>query len=152
MIMKTKRFLCAALALGGLCACENLMDELPETLPPAPERESSPDWEETAELLSSLPLGTAQMEEVHHAVSASKGNGFDEEYLLADLFAAPGSGVGDRQLETGGAEGKQLSSAGSNRLGASSCPQRAAIASGHNGPAPVRPFARRKAALPSCGI
>ncbi|MBP5398601.1 MAG: hypothetical protein J6Y32_08290 [Bacteroidales bacterium] len=110
--MKKKNFLCAVLALGGLCACENLMDELPMTLPSEPRRESSPDWEETARLLSRLPLGDAQMEEVHHAVSASRSNGFDEEYLLADLFAAPGSGVGDRQLENeAGQSGAQQSGA-----------------------------------------
>lgn len=53
-----------------------------------------------ARLLSSLPLGTAQVAEVFDAVSASRGNGYDEEYLMRDLFASPGSGVGDAASPT----------------------------------------------------
>ena len=46
-------------------------------------------------MLSSLPLGSEQLQEVHDAVSASVYNGYDEEYTMEDLFTAPGSGVGD---------------------------------------------------------
>ena len=38
--------------------------------------------------------------EVHDAVSASTGHGYDEEYLLTDLFEAPGAGVGDKGQPT----------------------------------------------------
>lgn len=48
-----------------------------------------------ARLLSALPLGHEHLVEVHNAVSASSENGYDEEYMMRDLFAAPGSGVGD---------------------------------------------------------
>ena len=50
--------------------------------------------EEVARLLSTLPLEAGQLEEVHHAATASSANGYDEEYRMADLFAAPGTGVG----------------------------------------------------------
>ena len=50
--------------------------------------------EEVAGLLSSLPIGVAQMEEVHDAATASALNGYDEEYRMQDLFACPGQGVG----------------------------------------------------------
>ena len=48
-----------------------------------------------AGILSSLPIAQAQLEEVYEAVSSSSGNGYDEEYMMADLFDSPGSGVGD---------------------------------------------------------
>ena len=46
-------------------------------------------------MLSALPLGADQVAEVRDAVSASTGNGYDEEYTMADLFRLPGAGVGD---------------------------------------------------------
>ena len=52
-----------------------------------------------ARLLSELPIGGAQMEEVFGAVGASSGNGYDEEYTLRDLFEAPGCGVGQTEEE-----------------------------------------------------
>jgi len=51
-------------------------------------------------VLSSLELGTAQIQEVFDAVSSSDGNGYDEEYTMKDLFENPGSGVGDRQVKS----------------------------------------------------
>ncbi len=48
-----------------------------------------------AQMLSSLPLETSHLEEVHDAVSSSSSNGYDEEYTMAHLFSSPGSGVGD---------------------------------------------------------
>ena len=54
--------------------------------------------EEVAQLLSSLPLEAGQLAEVHDAASASSANGYDEEYRMQDLFAEPGSGVGDAPL------------------------------------------------------
>ncbi|MCR5519111.1 MAG: hypothetical protein K6F21_02150 [Bacteroidales bacterium] len=54
---------------------------------------------QVARMLSSLPIGSEQMSEVYEAVSASSGNGYDEEYMMADLLTVPGAGVGsDRAL------------------------------------------------------
>ncbi|MBR4687915.1 MAG: hypothetical protein IKP01_06305, partial [Bacteroidales bacterium] len=50
--------------------------------------------DEVARLFAALPVGKAQVAEVRDAVTASAGNGYDEEYTLQNLFEAPGSGVG----------------------------------------------------------
>ena len=50
--------------------------------------------DEVARLFAALPLGEAQVAEVRDAVSASVGNGYDEEYTLRRVFEAPGTGVG----------------------------------------------------------
>lgn len=47
-----------------------------------------------ARLFSSLPIENGHMQEVHDAVSSSSGNGYDEEYMMKDLFESPGAGVG----------------------------------------------------------
>ena len=47
-----------------------------------------------AKLFSVLPIEAGHMREVHDAVSSSSGNGYDEEYLMKDLFESPGAGVG----------------------------------------------------------
>ena len=52
--------------------------------------------QEIARLLSELPLGNAQYNEVFDAVNSSSGNGYDEEYMMSDLLSCPGAGVGDR--------------------------------------------------------
>lgn len=59
-----------------------------------------PPLSEIAGLLAELPLEQDHIKEVHDAVSASSRNGYDEEYTMANLFAVPGSGVGDGQLGT----------------------------------------------------
>lgn len=55
---------------------------------------------EMARIFAELPLGESQLGEVYDAVNSSSGNGYDEEYMLSDLFLSPGSGVGDRALGT----------------------------------------------------
>lgn len=50
---------------------------------------------DVARMLSSLPIGSAQMGEVYDAVSSSSANGYDEEYMMLDLLTMPGAGVGD---------------------------------------------------------
>jgi len=84
--------LCLVLGLAGLlsCAKENRVSGPGDPLEGRPVT-----VEEVAQLFSVLPLGTEQMAEVHDAASASAGNGYDEEYLMRDLFACPGAGVGD---------------------------------------------------------
>ena len=46
-------------------------------------------------MLSELPMEPVHFKEVHRAVSSSSGNGYDEEYMMRDLFASPGRGVGE---------------------------------------------------------
>ena len=58
----------------------------------------APTLAEIAGLLAELPLEYEHLKEVHDAVSSSSENGYDEEYTMSDLFAAPGSGVGDARL------------------------------------------------------
>ncbi len=50
--------------------------------------------ENVAQLLSSIPLETDHLQEVHDAACSSVANGYDEEYRMRDLFDAPGTGVG----------------------------------------------------------
>lgn len=54
---------------------------------------------EVAEILAMIQIDRSQMEEVHQAVISSSGNGYDEEYTMRNLFASPGSGVGDSQTK-----------------------------------------------------
>lgn len=54
--------------------------------------------ERVAALLSEIPVGEHQLQEVYSAVSSSSENGYDEEYMMRDLFSIPGSGVGDDRL------------------------------------------------------
>ena len=49
---------------------------------------------DVARMLSALPLQKSQLEEVYDAVTASLSNGYDEEYMMADLLTDPGAGVG----------------------------------------------------------
>ena len=51
--------------------------------------------DEVARLMAAVPVGQAQVAEVRDAVSASSGNGYDEEYPMRQLFDAPGTGVGE---------------------------------------------------------
>ena len=51
--------------------------------------------DEVAHVLANIPIGAGQMHEVFSAVSSSSCNGYDEEYMMRDLFADPGTGVGD---------------------------------------------------------
>ena len=80
-----------ALAMA-LTACEQLDDDPARHV--APEGTPYISLEEVAQLLSGIPVGMEQMQEVSHAVGISTRNGYDEEYTLQDLFAAPGEGVG----------------------------------------------------------
>jgi hypothetical protein len=83
-----------ALLLLALFSCEKF---------PASDQEADPTpvpLEELAQIFSSLPLEKEHLDEVHTAVSASLGNGYDEEYTMADLFTSPGAGVGERSAGT----------------------------------------------------
>lgn len=89
----------AAFLTACLCSCERLDDD--------PDRhivDKNPEFielQELVEILSLLPVTQQQLDEVHQAVSSSSGNGYDEEYTMANLFALPGSGVGDKAVRSG---------------------------------------------------
>lgn len=53
---------------------------------------------EVAQVLANIPFGVDQMGEVFGAVSSSAENGYDEEYMMYDLFGSPGAGVGDDRI------------------------------------------------------
>lgn len=84
------------LCLAGLMAlsCEILDDDIDKH---ASNRAAVP-LSEVAQVLANIPLGTDQMDEVFGAVSSSAANGYDEEYMMYDLFGTPGAVVGDDRL------------------------------------------------------
>lgn len=87
------------LSLIAAASCEKL-DDLFKRGEPSSEADSLLSLQGVAKLLAVLPVESAQMAEVHDAVSASDGNGYDEEYTMRQLFDAPGSGVGAPKGET----------------------------------------------------
>ena len=91
-----KRFclLCSVAAI--LLSCEILDDDIGKHT----SGQAIVTLDEVAEVLAAIPIGVAQMDEVFAAVSSSTGNGYDEEYLMRDLFIAPGAGVGEDRLPT----------------------------------------------------
>lgn len=86
-----------------LVGCEELDDDLavhevgPAVLP----------LENVALLLSGIPLGADHLREVHDAVSSSSCNGYDEEYMMRDLFTEPGAGVGNDRLPSEAADARR---------------------------------------------
>ena len=83
-----------ALVPALLAGCNKLDDTGVE----APVPEEAPAFvslPEVAQLLAAVPLEAEHLEEVHRAALTSAGNGYDEEYRMKDLFAAPGTGVGE---------------------------------------------------------
>ena len=78
----------------AVTACERLN---PVWNPSADEEEDEPlvfTLDEVARLLAAVPVGESQVAEVRDAVSASTGNGYDEEYPMRQVFEAPGTGIG----------------------------------------------------------
>ena len=97
--MKQKTCLLLAALVAGLCSCERLDDNPDDHI-----IDRDPEYielQEVVEIMSLLPISRNQMDEVHNAVSSSSGNGYDEEYTMANLFALPGSGVGDKAVRSG---------------------------------------------------
>ena len=91
------------LCLAGLLAasCEILDDNADKHASGHPAVPLS----EVAQVLANIPLGSDQMEEVFGAVSSSAENGYDEEYMMYDLFGTPGAGVGDDRIAKSKASG-----------------------------------------------
>ena len=56
------------------------------------------DKSEVAMILGNARLENCHIREVFDAVSASTGNGYDEEYTLRNILDKPGSGVGEEYL------------------------------------------------------
>ncbi len=93
--MRAKFYLGLLAVLVTLPCCERLDDDpdkyLTDDSPALP-------LDDVAALLSELQIGTSQMSEVYNAVNSSSYNGYDEEYMMKDLFREPGAGVGDDAL------------------------------------------------------
>jgi len=79
------------------CACDKHPSDIPQ------DRHGLPDIQpqDMAMMLSELPIGPEQLREVHEAVTSSATNGYDEEYLMRDLFLNPGAGVGSLASKSG---------------------------------------------------
>ena len=75
---------------------------------PVPADASGVSLQEVAALLASVPLEADQLEEVYDAACASALNGYDEEYRMKDLFAAPGTGVGASEPTKAGTYARPL--------------------------------------------
>ena len=89
--MNAKKLLSLGLSLALFASCEEI-DLGGNSNSADPSLFSLSD---VAKILSDLPMEAEHLAEVHDAVSSSSGHGYDEEYLLNDLFNAPGAGVGD---------------------------------------------------------
>ena len=90
------RLLCVvamSFAAVMLSSCEELDNDIEKHA--SSEDSTYVSLDEVAEILSSVPLGIEHLLEVHDAVIASSGNGYDEEYTMKDLFEFPGKGVGE---------------------------------------------------------
>ena len=83
--MKTDKLLCLLLLLSCNRIPEPVEDRDNAALP----------LDQVAQMLSELPMEPVHFREVHRAVASSAGNGYDEEYMMRDLFASPGRGVGE---------------------------------------------------------
>ena len=94
---KFRLFLCAGL-LPLLFSCEKEIGNAPSNNDVSPVA-----LDRVAAMLSELPLEPEHYREVHSAVVSSSGNGYDEEYMMSDLFASPGKGVGDTQTKAAAA-------------------------------------------------
>ncbi len=98
--MRRGKIICALVAAAVLSGCEKI-EMVGGPVTSGTEAPSFVSLEDVAKLFSSLPIGTEQMTEVYDAALSSAQNGYDEEYLMKDLFAAPGAGVGDQGTKAG---------------------------------------------------
>lgn len=91
--MKNFRFYAVVLLAAVSCNRES-------TVPVPSPSVSAAALSEVARIMSELPLEREHLMEVYDAVGSSSGNGYDEEYMMNDLFESPGAGVGDEHSET----------------------------------------------------
>lgn len=92
----------AAFTSAAISSCTEIGED--PTIPSIPDKSvylpHSVTPESIARLLASIPIGLDQVKEVWSAVSASIGNGYDEEYMFSSILSTPGYGVGDKALGT----------------------------------------------------
>ena len=93
-MIKMKRIILFGCLAGALAvtACERL-----DRVNPPADEPGEPlvfTLDEVARILAAVPVGQDQVAEVRDAVTASSGNGYDEEYPMRQVFETPGTGVG----------------------------------------------------------
>ena len=93
-------------AVAGTVACERLDDDIEKHV--GGNDTVAVELEQVAEILSCLPLQQEHLDEVYLAASSSSSNGYDEEYMMRDLFSDPGKGVGDLQTRAVVSDGNAL--------------------------------------------
>ncbi|MCM1176598.1 MAG: hypothetical protein NC308_03360 [Clostridium sp.] len=105
--MRRNLFLWILAALPmAVAGCEELDDDPDKYLEP----EVNVSLEDVALLLSGIQMDSGHLREVYDAVTSSSWNGYDEEYMMRDLFVVPGAGVGDDRIpeETKAARRKEM--------------------------------------------
>ena len=95
---RQRKFHLLLVALLAMASCRGTEDA--EVIPSASDIEADLSLGNVARILSSLPLEHDHLSEVHDAVNSSFGNGYDEEYMMSDLFENPGAGVGSNGVAT----------------------------------------------------
>ena len=90
----------------GLVSCERLDNDVEKHT--GKEDSVTIDLDQVARMLSALPIEKAHLDEVYGAACASSANGYDEEYMMSDLFTLPGKGVGDIPTRVAQIEGETL--------------------------------------------
>lgn len=91
--MKTSFYIKTAFCTAALLTCVGC--QVYTVHPGEPSDTPSFTLREVAKIFSSLPMDIENLQEVHRAVSSSGSGGYDEEYMLRDLIASPGAGVGE---------------------------------------------------------
>ena len=61
--------------------------------------ETKVELKSVAKVLSDISLQDSHLAEVYEAVTSSAQNGYDEEYMMKNLFSTPGLGVGDKETK-----------------------------------------------------
>ena len=99
--MKRMKFNFALLLLLAVTASCEVMDEKVKNDVDVLQDCADPSLGDVASMLSSVPIKDVHLQEVHQAVSASSANGYDEEYMMKDMFLKPGAGVGEDVVKGG---------------------------------------------------
>lgn len=86
-------FLLNLMFFACLVACEDANVKTNDQ----PEVEDMP-LEEVAKIVSELDMDHEHLQEVFDAVTSSIDNGYDQEYMMKELFTSPGTGVGEDRL------------------------------------------------------
>ena len=95
-VMKRTLFTLVLTGFLGLLMASSCVKENPYV--DEPEEPQLVSVSDVAKLLTVCTPGLDHMAEVHDAVQASVDNGYDSEYTMANIFNAPGAGVGREYL------------------------------------------------------